>query len=67
MAAIDTVADKQGINITGRQAIATAFWIWFYNNPNEKVKVQVWFLNVDVPISKLRPLFVLLFGEDPTH
>jgi hypothetical protein len=65
MAAIDTVADARGLNITARDAISKAFWLWFYNNPNEKVQVKVWFVNVDVPISKLRPLFVMLFGEDP--
>ena len=71
MAAIDDVAARQGINTTGRDSIASSFWVWFYNNQNLAVTVpiRVWFINTDVKITlaQLRPLFVLLFGEDPAR
>lgn len=71
MAAIDDVAARQGINATGRNTIAASFWVWYYNHQNDKftIPVKVWVINVtaNITLAQMRPLFVLLFGEDPAH
>jgi hypothetical protein len=70
VAALDEVAaSPQTPDLTpiAKQAVAAAFWMWFYNNQDKQVvKTKVWFLNVNITVGMLQPLFVMLFGPDPS-
>lgn len=64
MATIDDVPGN--VEAMPIAALKYAFWMFYHNNQNYQIKVKVWFINVGITMSQLRPLFVSLFGEDPT-
>ena len=43
------------------------FWRWYAENQNDViVTVGKWFVKFNVRVRDLRPLFVRLFGDEPT-
>lgn len=66
MSALDEVAtDYSQIDPVMKSIISDAFWAFFHNNRNYKIKIKVWFISTSVSLAQLEPLFTLLFGPDP--
>lgn len=46
--------------------VAKAFWDWFDNHQDQKVKtIKIWFISKTVYVRDLRDIFTLLFGAHP--
>jgi hypothetical protein len=70
MAAVDQV-NVSALAVAGdedviRGLISSMFWSWYRKNINVQITiVKFWFISRAVYVRDLRPLFELLFGNEP--
>lgn len=48
-----------------RSELNSLFWAWFSTHKTMSFKLKVWVIPVSVTVSKLEPVFELLFGAPP--
>jgi hypothetical protein len=49
-----------------RSLVAAEFWRWYRTHQDTKLtKIKVWVFSKTVVVKDIRPLFELLFGEEP--